>query len=239
MKIQLIGTGNITSTRNSASTLINDHILFDAPNGNLKAMLRQNVDVGKIDTIIISHEHGDHNFDIPFILLYKSNLPQNPLKIITDENTKNTLELLKKGSHFFDFDENEIEQIFIDIKDVNDKKIDNELKIENESMIHGKVKYATGYIFKDENVTVGLTGDTSFCSGVEKLASKVDYLIADMSREEGTDSHMGINDILELLNKHPKLKIIPTHMMDITRQKAKSLNEERLIILEDGSILEV
>ena len=38
MKIQLIGTGTIPDMTNSASVLINDHILFDVPNGNLKAM---------------------------------------------------------------------------------------------------------------------------------------------------------------------------------------------------------
>ena len=35
MKIQLIGTGTIPDMTNSASVLINDHILFDVPNGNL------------------------------------------------------------------------------------------------------------------------------------------------------------------------------------------------------------
>lgn len=32
MKIQLIGTGTIPDVANSASVLINDHILFDIPN---------------------------------------------------------------------------------------------------------------------------------------------------------------------------------------------------------------
>jgi len=48
MKIQFIGTGNIGSTYNSASILINEHILFDMQNGNLKAMIRQNIDLLKI-----------------------------------------------------------------------------------------------------------------------------------------------------------------------------------------------
>ena len=52
MKIQLIGTGTIPDVANSASVLINDHILFDMPNGNLKAMIRQNIDIMNIDTLI-------------------------------------------------------------------------------------------------------------------------------------------------------------------------------------------
>lgn len=240
MKIQLIGTGSMGSTRNSASVLINNHILFDVPNGSLKAMLRQNVDVEKIDTIIISHFHGDHCFDMPFIFLYNNSIckSKRTIKIITDEDTRKTLELLDKGSHFFDFNKNRIEIENIDIKDISNKKIDDYLEITNEVVEHGKVRYATGYIFRDKNISVGITGDTSICQGVKNMASQVDYLIADISRENGTDCHMGIEDILELLKENTNLKIIATHMYDETRERLKELNEERLLILEDGAILE-
>lgn len=73
MKIQLIGTGTIPDIANSASILINDHILFDMPNGNLKAMIRQNIDIIKIDTLIILST-----------------------KIVTDEITKDTIKKLNR-----------------------------------------------------------------------------------------------------------------------------------------------
>ena len=96
MKIKFIGTGAIQDISNSASVLINDHILFDVPNGNLKAMIRQGIDLLKIDTIIISHTHADHCFDIPFLLWYKKRYGDNNVdtstKIITDEVTKKTIE---------------------------------------------------------------------------------------------------------------------------------------------------
>ena len=98
MKIQLIGTGTIPDNANSASVLINDHILFDMPNGNSKAMIRQNIDIMNIDTLIISHTHADHCFDAPFLLWYKKNYykPGYKLstKIVTDEITKDTVETL-------------------------------------------------------------------------------------------------------------------------------------------------
>ena len=98
MKIQLIGTGTIPDVANSASVLINDHILFDMPNGNLKAMIRQNIDIMNIDTLIISHTHADHCFDAPFLLWYKKNYYKTgyklSTKIVTDEITKDTVETL-------------------------------------------------------------------------------------------------------------------------------------------------
>ena len=175
MKIQLIGTGTIPDIPNSASVLINDHILFDMPNGNLKAMIRQNIDIMNIDTLIISHTHADHCFDAPFLLWYKKNYykPGHKLstKIITDEITKDTIETLIKLSYFSSA--KEVEKEFIDSKDVNYTKICDDVEITNEPMEHSEIKYANGYIIKDKNVSIGLTGDTSYCEGVRKIASNI------------------------------------------------------------------
>ena len=241
MKIQLIGTGSIPDIANSASILINNHILFDMPNGNLKAMIRQNIDIMNIDTLIISHTHADHCFDAPFLLWYKKNYykPGYKLstKIVTDEITKDTVETLIKLSYFSSA--KEVEKEFIDIDDVNYTKICDDVEISNEPMLHRKIKYANGYIIKDKNVSIGLTGDTSYCEGVRKIASKVDYLICDMTLMLGNDSHMGIDNILELMKEYPNLKIIPIHMHDKTRNEAKKLKEDNLLIYEDGKILEI
>ena len=241
MKIQLIGTGTIPDIANSASVLINDHILFDMPNGNLKAMIRQNIDIMNIDTLIISHTHADHCFDAPFLLWYKKNYykPGHKLstKIVTDEITKDTVETLIKLSYFSSA--KEVEKEFVDSKDVNYTKICDDVEITNEPMEHSEIKYANGYIIKDKNVSIGLTGDTSYCEGVRKIASEVDYLICDMTLMLGNDSHMGIDDVLELMKEYPNLKIIPIHMHDKTREEAKKIKKDNLLIYEDGKILEV
>ena len=241
MKIQLIGTGTIPDVANGASVLINDHILFDIPNGNLKAMIRQNIDIMNIDTLIISHTHADHCFDAPFSLWYKKNYYKpglkESIKIVTDEITKNTIDTLIKLSYFSSA--KEIEKEFIDSKDVNYTKICDDVEITNEPMEHSEIKFANGYIIKDKNVSIGLTGDTSYCEGVRKIASKVNYLICDMTLMLGNDSHMGIDNILEIMEDYPNLKIIPIHMHDKTRAEAKKLEKDNLLIYDDCKILEV
>lgn len=239
MKIQLIGTGNIASISNSASVLINNHILFDMPNGNLKAMLRQKIDILKIDTIIISHTHADHCFDIPFLMWYKENYKKQPAvtQIITDEITKESIENLIDMSYFGSAKRAQKE--WIDFKEIPNTKELDEVTIVSEKMTHRGIKYANGYKIKENNTSIGLTGDTMICDGVKNLASQVDYLIADMTLEIGDDSHMGIDNIIALMQQFPNLKIIPIHMQDNTRKKAKELKLENLIIFEDGDILEI
>ena len=237
MKIQFIGTGNIGSTSNSASILINEHILFDMPNGNLKAMIRQNIDLLKIDTVIISHTHADHCFDIPFLLWHKENHKKEKTQmttIITDEMTKQTIETLIDMSYFNSA--KRAQKQIINFKEIKNRK---EWNLASEPMTHKGIQYANGSRIKENETSIGLTGDTMFCEGVKNLARQVDYLIADMTLEIGDDSHMGIDNILELQKEYPNLKIIPIHMKDRTRKKAKELNLKNLMIMEDGDILEV
>ena len=60
MKINIIGSGSIGSGVMSASYLIDDHILVDVPNGVIKYLKHLNYDILHIDTILITHLHGDH-----------------------------------------------------------------------------------------------------------------------------------------------------------------------------------
>lgn len=62
MKINIIGSGSIGADAMSASCLIDEHILVDVPNGIIKHLKNLNYDILKIDTIIITHLHGDHFF---------------------------------------------------------------------------------------------------------------------------------------------------------------------------------
>lgn len=71
MKLKIIGSGNIFSKWNSASYLIDDKILIDVPNGTCKILKNIGIESSKITHILITHFHGDHFLDIPFVLLNK------------------------------------------------------------------------------------------------------------------------------------------------------------------------
>src|SRR5574344_805498 len=69
MKITMLGTGNFTSSSSSASYLIDYKILLDAPNGTYKNIKRIGIEPESISNILLTHFHGDHYFDMPFLLL--------------------------------------------------------------------------------------------------------------------------------------------------------------------------
>ena len=72
MKVKVIGSGSMWNENNSASYMIDDHILVDIPNGMCKNLFRQEITPKQIDTVLITHFHGDHYFDMPFYMILKS-----------------------------------------------------------------------------------------------------------------------------------------------------------------------
>ena len=60
-----------------------------------------------------------------------------------------------------------------------------------------------------------------------------------MSSKESIKSHMGVNDIENICNKYKNKKIVATHMKKSTREYAKTLNIENLIIPNDGDEIEL
>lgn len=72
MRIDFIGTGNVFSNRLSPCILIDESVLIEVPNGAVKALLRYGVDFSKISTCMITHIHGDHIWDLPFLVLQKN-----------------------------------------------------------------------------------------------------------------------------------------------------------------------
>lgn len=238
MNIELIGTGAICSKYNSACTLINNDMIVDVPNGVLKQLLNTNHIPEKINKILITHMHGDHIADIPFLLMYMYKAKQITTKtfIIGPTSIKNRIEQLFKvyDYHFL----NEISEYIKFIELVPNQILEDEevtYKIETVPIIHGNQKPAYGYIIEDK---IGFTGDSSLCEGVEKIVKNTKTTIADCSRILGDGSHMGIDNLKYLTEKYNKT-IIATHINDETREELNKCKLCNIVVKEDGYKIEI
>ena len=70
MKVKVIGSGSIWTKYNSASYFIDDNILVNMPNGMCKYLFRINEKPRNIEYVLLTHFHGDHYFDMPFLSYY-------------------------------------------------------------------------------------------------------------------------------------------------------------------------
>lgn len=231
MKVKLIGTGSIYTKYNSASTLVDNDLIVDMPNGTMKQLLKINFDTTKIKTILITHLHGDHTADIPFFLKYifKDRKIDGPINIVGPKGTRKRIAKLFKAYKFENYKEIERDFKINVIEILEDSIVVDTHKIDSYIVIHGEEKPSLGYVIDDK---LGLTGDSILCSGSEKIFSRSKLVVSDTSVVNGDRCHMGIDNVKYLLNKY-NTKVIPTHLRDITREILLKEKINNLEVVED------
>ncbi|MCL2384189.1 MAG: MBL fold metallo-hydrolase [Oscillospiraceae bacterium] len=243
MKIELIGTGAACAKKNSACALINNNILIDVPNGVCRVFQNVGYELSDIEGCIITHFHGDHYFDIPFLLLHQSlsKSRNKSLVIAGPKGVQERIETLTKMAYpnLWSKMQAKLEIHFIEYKESEVFHIHG-LTFKPIRVIHGSMEEAYGGIISDGTAKLGVTGDSGLCEGVLKILEESDYMLADTSKEkEGTDSHMGLEDILKLADENKNKTIIATHMKDDTRLLAEKIEVDNIVVGDDGMILEI
>lgn len=230
MKLNIIGSGNIFSKYNSASYLIDNNILIDVPNGTCKTLKNAGIEPSKVSHILITHFHGDHFLDMPFILLNKIFDNSEPSNIYCDTTGKDKIYDITKLAF-----PNKVEKINGYFQYIhNDKFSIGKYKIERILLEHEEGINAYGYIFNDNIQNIGFTGDSRLCKNVEKMAEKCNHLICDCNSIIGKKSHLGINNLEYLSTKYPNCIFYATHLDDTTRKKLNELNIKNIIVLKDN-----
>lgn len=235
MKLQVIGCGGIFNKENSASYLIDDHILIDIPNGSCKNLHNLGANIEKIDNVLITHFHGDHYFDIPFYFLKKWKEDELNVNLFCTKSGKKKIEnLFKLGFP------TSVKKILNNLNLTYNFKSNftiDKYAISRIKVSHGDFKPAYGYIFKSGNLTIGFTGDSGYCKSIDDMASICDYLICDCSFIYGNESHMGIDDIKKLAEKYPNHKFVTSHMFSETIKEAKKIKLKNIIVPNDGDYI--
>lgn len=227
MQIKLIGTGSILTKHLSSCAVLNEQVMLDCPNGAMKAMRGMGIVPTKIDICLITHFHADHFFDIPFLLIEQGlrNIRENDFIIVGPKGLKNRIETLFNMAYPEDWEKIKTQSMLKCIE-VNDDQ--EKICINNYIITPYKVKHvgydAYGYVIENNGKKVGFTGDTVICPNVERIVQSSEMVFADMSFENNSKGHMGMNDIEYLMNKYRNIcRIIPTHMTD----KVRTVFEEK------------
>lgn len=195
-KIQFLGVGSPLSRRYyNVSILINDSILLDAPPGIDKKFVEYNLPIENVNYVFITHFHGDHILGLPQFLLNMRMLKRTkPLYILGPFDIENIVRSLLKLT--FKGEEEDIikisKTVFVPISGERVQKKINNLVFETYKLSHGnEIDY--GYIICLNSTTIGYTGDTGPCENLETLVKKSNVIILDMTFENTTKTHLGID----------------------------------------------
>jgi ribonuclease BN (tRNA processing enzyme) len=194
LSVITVGSGvpGPSSTRAEAMTVIRHddrYIVMDCGYATVNRLMKRNIDLGKIDTIMFTHFHLDHSCDFFSLMTYRYLSGGKALDIIGPPGTKKYYDFYK--SFYRDdiiyraqvYDINSSSGVFKDVK-VHElkggKKINlNGIAIESAELVH--VMYNLGYKFHIGDKTVVVSGDTSYTNKLVQLAKGVDMLVLDGS----------------------------------------------------------
>lgn len=244
MKLKLVGTGAIKGPDRSACSLVDDKILIDCGNGLLKTLEQQQVDIMKIEALLITHLHADHFFDLPFYVLLRFVTPEKiPLKIYCPSGTEKMVEFLcdncvaqQKGIYKKWKDEGKFE--FIEFESLQNEEITKGYFATSYLVSHGDVKLAYGYTIKHNNKCVGFSGDTTYCNSVEEIVKGSQVAVLDMFSTTKTKAHMSVEEIINICKNYPDKIIVGTHSTQQARVEGLSQNIKNLVVATDGYELE-
>lgn len=231
----MIGTGSIAGQSRSASTLIDEKILVDCGNGIVKTIPEQYIP--QIDVLLITHLHGDHFLDILFLILCRYfECMENTLFIYCPRGTERVV----RGLFTLTYPGMDLEQIFVsaNLRFVEFDELRNEevypgYFVTSYRVEHGAIE-AYGFTVRHEGITVGFSGDSSYCKSIDQILEDSNAAILESNYMVGDTKHMGVDIMQLLVKKYPKVTIIPTHMRDDVRQALQELHYNNLVVLHDG-----
>ena len=238
MKVTVLGTSCTWFKRNNTSYIIDNDILFDAPQGSYKSIIKE-IDIFKLKAIVISHMHTDHVLDLHIIttrVMRENRGRTEPLRIYAPKGLFD--KILKLHELFFAADDEcdrnsyagKVE--FIDLEDGMTFS-ESEYNITAYKVEHGKPE-SYGFTFEDKKgMVVGFSGDTILCDNLYKIIEKSKYAFVEAAAAKVSKTHITLAEYLELREKYPNTEFYPVHTCDECQQY---LEDNNLNAVHDGDV---
>ena len=212
--VELLGSGNafLPSGRLHSFLTIDRHIIIDCPPTALASLRNAGISPAEIDTILITHVHGDHVFGFPFLLLERKYISDREgLKKLTVAGSSGVRERLTQLCDLaYPGSLNEI------IENINWVDIPNleGWTMERFEVLHDPEVDPHGWMLtNDEGWSMLHSGDSGPCDELWNRIGRCKFAIVEMAVPEWvpTEHHHKPSDIDELANKFPDTKIVITH----------------------------
>jgi len=231
--IDMLGrwSSNSSKGERTASILLNGKLLIECGPHTVEAMLDQNLDPLKVDTVAITHMHLDHYVGLAEFLWYRAIYsPGLEVSVLGPKGIgNNTRELLKNVMTPEPFD--------INVKFREDRGFENILPFRANHVVDDN-----GYRVEYSHYTLFYSGDTAYSPNVVKGAEGADLLFHEMTYTDDKKDqaefwkHSTYSDANAVFKESGAKKLVPVHLSKSSLELAVDLSRKsgNILLAEEG-----
>jgi ribonuclease BN (tRNA processing enzyme) len=215
--VTFLGTGNFLAPGRYWNSFVIDRTVLVEPSPTaLPHLRRSGLAVADLDAVVISHFHPDHTFGWPFLLLeiIRTRAADRPLYIVGPPNLEGFLaDMMALGSvsgivadaqRRFDMRYVEVDGMWQEAGPVRFRAVEVD---------HVPHLRCFGYLFDRDGHTIGYSGDTRPCPGLEELAGASDVLVLECNGPHPPPvTHMDLDSVGALRDRFPGVPFVLTHL---------------------------
>jgi ribonuclease Z len=214
-ELTFLGTGNFLAPgRYWNSFLLDGTVLVEPSPTALPNLRRVGAAAGNLEAVVISHFHPDHTFGWPFLTLeLLLALPTQEISIIGPPGVRDFLADMMRLGSVTDVYRTAHEKLQLTYVEVDGSWQEaGRLRFRAVEVEHVPSLRCFGYLFDRGNITVGYSGDTHPCAGLDELASAADTLVLECNGRHPHKSHMDIEAVRDLHARFPDTRLVLTHL---------------------------
>jgi ribonuclease BN (tRNA processing enzyme) len=216
ISLTFLGTGNFLVPGRYWNSFVVDGTVLVEPSPTVLPHLRRcRLPAERIETILISHFHADHTFGWPFLLLEVLRRGRSgPLFVVGPPDTQAYLaDMMRVGSI------PDVQAAAHDGLDIRYVEVDGSwqetgaLRFRAIEVDHVAHLRCFGYLLDRGGRTIGYSGDTRPCSGLDELVGASDVVVLECNGPHAPPpSHMDTADIRSLRERFPRVPFVLTHL---------------------------
>ena len=217
MELTFLGTGAaFAGDAFNASYILDRRVLVDAGPPVHVLIKKTGHDIGDIEAAVISHQHADHTFGLPFFLATRAiEAPdRKPFTIVGPpgfEEYAEGLLHLAWGQRLYDIVWERLQPKFVEVSPGDDIEVAG-FRLHAEKMIHVTDIPCLGYHFAADGVSFGYSGDSGICPGLDALVELSDDFLIEATGVDEDAGHMSIPAVQQIVSANPGKRFFLTHL---------------------------
>jgi ribonuclease BN (tRNA processing enzyme) len=247
MKLTVVGCGDAFGSGGRLQTSYhvetdNTRFLIDCGASTLIGLSRQRINPNTIPTIFISHLHGDHYAGLVWLLIHAQHVAKRTTPLLIagppgiEARFQAAAEALFPGSSSV---QRRYELRFIEMMREQPTEV-GPVRVTPYEVSHPSGAPSYALRFETDGKVLSFTGDTEWVESLVPAGRNADLYIMECYLPEGVPRyHMSWRKIASELDRIGAKRVMLTHMADPMLARRSEVTEPRVVLAEDGLVLDV